>query len=104
MSVMNVFRKKQDPIAQREKALRERIQALETQIRELKHRIAEEQAQPKLRSTALAHSSRTITVSAQAEPRFEEVNHGKVQHFEDVFDDRAHYNELGLRKYDPFAG
>ena len=106
---MSWLRRKPDPITLREQALRHRIQQLETQIRQLRQRIADEQAQPRLRSTATAaataqRSELAGPTPSLAEPRFEDVDHEQVQQPQKAEDDPAHYNELGLRKYDPFAG
>jgi len=102
---MSWFRKKPDPITLREQALQTHIQQLETQIRQLRQRIADEQAQPKLRSTATAQRMESASPGpSPAEPRFEEVDHEQVQRPDKTGDDPTHYNELGLRKYDPFPG
>lgn len=102
---MNLFRRKPDPIDLRERALKSRIHELETQIQQLRQRIAEEQSQPKLRSTTTVHRpGQTTPAQPLREPRFEEVDHEKVQQLEENLNDPARYNELGLRKYDPFAG
>lgn len=102
---MSWLRRKTDPIAMREEALRARIQQLETQIQQLRHRIADEQSQPKLRSTATVHRGGPVGATPpQSEPRFEKVDHRQVKQPDAVQDEPGHYNELGLRKYDPFAG
>lgn len=102
---MNPFRRRPDPIALREKELRAKIQSLEAQIQDLHKRIAQAQAQPKLRSTVAVHKTTEPPVpDLHREPRFEDVSHDKVQKLDATFDDPAHYNELGLRKYDPFSG
>lgn len=102
---MSLFQRKPDPIALRERALKARIEELETQIQQLRQRISEEQSQPKLRSTTAARRPvQTPQPNIAREPRFEDVDHEKVQQLEENLNDPARYNELGLRKYDPFAG
>ena len=54
---MPLFRKKPDPIAERERALTAHIAALEGEIKDLNRKAATELAQPKLRSTARPQSS-----------------------------------------------
>ena len=97
------LRPRRDPIAAHERALNQRIALLQDQIRGLQQRLAEEQTQPKLRSTAVPKPTLPATPPA-TEPRFEEVNHQRVQHPAAPEEERHRYNELGLRKYDPFAG
>ena len=97
------FRRRQDPITAQERALTARIGALDEQIRDLRRRLEAAQAQPKLRSTAVAQPG-SLSSPAASEPRFEEVNHQRVQQPADADNTPPHYNELGLRKYDPFAG
>ncbi len=102
---MSWLSRKHDPIDIRERALRARIGELDSQIRQLRGRLAAEQTQPRLRSTAVAGAGGQSTpIPAQGEPSFEQVNHNNVQQPDGREDAPALYNELGLRKYDPLAG
>lgn len=93
---MALFRKRPDPIAERERALRSRIATLQNQIHQLNDQLAEEQTQPRLRSTAVPQAA----TPAPAEPAFEEVNHRRIQSPGEPESTPSHYNELGVRKYD----
>ena len=98
---MGLFNRKPDPIADRERALKAKIAALEGQIQDLHGKIEEDQAQPKLRSTALPHAPPAPSGSGAAgEPTFEEVSHQRVHHQAGPESTPEHYNELGIRKYD----
>jgi hypothetical protein len=106
---MSWFKKKPDPISDRERALTEEIAALESQIRELGTHVEREQSQPRLRSTAVPHGG-TVSHSPQpatAQPRpskpvahdpiFEEIKAPATNH---EVSTPEHYNDLGVRKYD----
>lgn len=103
------FRKKPDPISDRERALNDEIARLESQIRELDGQLQRDQAQPRLRSTALPHSS-TIShgtpahapppAAARQEPIFEELGQHLLQAPSEPPTTPDQYNELGVRKYD----
>jgi hypothetical protein len=95
---MGFFRKKNDPISEKARALNEQIEALEAEIR----RLSEEAAQPQPR-----FRSSTIPRSGAASDRPQEPAH---EHFEDVDHTplqtaappprREHFNDMGVRKYD----
>jgi len=98
---MGLFRKKPDPISQRERQLKDRIAALQGEIQQLNTKLEEDQAQPKVRSTALPHSQSTVTkTSLSAEPAFEELGRFHEQRQARAESTASHYNELGVRKYD----
>jgi hypothetical protein len=98
---MGLFKKRHDPLAERERELNARIAMLQGQIKHLNERIQEEQAQPKLRSTALPHAQPVPPNGAGAEEAtFEEVNHHGVHHPSESGSTPSHYTELGVRKYD----
>jgi len=98
------FKKKIDPISDRSRALNEEIAALEAEIKTLDSRLQRQQAQPKLRSTALPYqvtvSNGAPAQSIQPDPIFEEVNPGRLKGRNDAPTTPEHYNELGVRKYD----
>lgn len=102
------FRNKPDPISDRARALTDEIAALEDQIKTLDSRLQDQAAQPRLRSTALPQSVTLQRLAAQAQPPvapvrdpvFEEVDLDRLQTPADVAGTTAHYNDLGVRKYD----
>lgn len=105
---MGLFSKKADPITSKAKAIENQIAALELEIRQLNRRLDKPQPPPQqttttreiphptVRSTATPHAPRTPAVSR--EPIFESVEQaipaGQTEN------SSAHYNELGVRKYD----
>ena len=106
---MALFKKKPDPISDRERALSDEIAQLEAQIQELDSRIQRNETQPRLRSTALPHGAtvshsvaeHSIPAAARAEdPIFEEIGHDLLKARADGATTPEHFNELGVRKYD----
>jgi hypothetical protein len=109
------LRKKPDPLSDRARALSQEIAQLEGQIKRLGAQLERDQANPRLRSTALPHGS-TVThagagavpacpaapgpAAAAHEPIFEEVDQGRLESSGQTVVPREHYNELGVRKYD----
>jgi hypothetical protein len=101
---MGLFKKKPDPIHDRERELSARIAALEGEIKHLHQRIEDEQAQPKLRSTAMPHAQPVPPgYTGFGDPAFEEIKHLGGQAPADGASTPSHYNELGVRKYDLVA-
>jgi hypothetical protein len=99
---MGLFKKKPDPISERAHALTGEIAALETQIKRLNSTLHHVRSQPRLRSTTLPHGQ-VVTPSRPPPPRepvFEEVPHHRIQSSADAESTPAHYNDLGVRKYD----
>jgi hypothetical protein len=104
---MALFKKKADPISDRARVLNDEIAALETQIRKLDVLVQQQQeAPPRLRSTALPHGTAPHRASEPAaapvpeEPIFEEVNRNRLTIRGENGTTPDHYNELGVRKYD----
>ena len=97
---MGLFHKKPDPLLSRSRALNAQIATIESQIKELSSNIQQARSQPKLRSTVLPDGPAPAPVSA--DPIFErvEVKKGAVPDGETT---DAHYNDLGVRKYDLVA-
>jgi hypothetical protein len=101
------FRKKPDLISDRERALNAEIASLEAQIKTLDSRLQRQSAQPRLRSTALPHSS-TVTHApgsaagpgTEEEPIFEHVEMDRLQDKTEAPVTPEHFNQLGMRKYD----
>jgi hypothetical protein len=101
------FRKKPDPISDRARALNDEIARLESQIRVLGGELQRDQTLPRLRSTALPHSS-TISHGIPApppappaqEPIFEDLGQHVLEARSEPNTTPDHYNELGVRKYD----
>jgi len=107
------FKKKPDPISDRARALNDEIAALEAEIQRLDGRLHRQQAQPRLRSTALPHGATVTRNPAEPppppasappppkahEPIFEEVDSERLSGAA-AANGPGHYNELGVRKYD----
>jgi hypothetical protein len=107
---MTWFRKKNDPISDRERALQDEIAALEVQIKQLDSQLQHNPSQPRLRSTALPHSAAEsnnggggASASVAEEPVFEEVGPTRLHVRTDAPATPEHFNELGVRKYDLVA-
>jgi len=104
------FRKKTDPISDRARALNQEIADLEQKIKKLDSRLQNDQAQPKLRSTAYPHGATLNHIEelqeipepppATHEPIFEDVNLKHLKTQPELGDTPEHFNELGIRKYD----
>jgi hypothetical protein len=104
---MGWFSKKPDPITDRARTLTGQIAALEAQIKALDGKIPPENGQPRLRSTTLPQAAivrqsgpAASAVQPSPEPVFEEVAVGLLQKNGEPATTAAHYNELGVRKYD----
>jgi hypothetical protein len=108
---MALFKKKSDPISDRARALGEEIAALEAQIKTLDNRLQHQNAQPRLRSTALPHSTTLQRITEPVQPSgpppsppapiFEDLNSlDHLPHRVEPSSTPSHYNELGVRKYD----
>jgi hypothetical protein len=99
---MGLFKKKVDPITERERTLKAEIAALEGKIKKLNAGMAQTKNQPRLRSTALPHGQGVPVPAppASRDPVFEEVDHKRVQAPVDQADPATHYNESGVRKFD----
>ena len=103
------LKRKPDPISDRARALNDEIAKLESQIKDLDAHLHRDQAQPRLRSTALPHGS-TLSHATPApavppapaaeEPIFEEVSQNLLKARHEAATTPEHYNELGVRKYD----
>lgn len=106
------FKKKPDPISDRARALNEEIARLGSQIQQLDARLQRDQAQPRMRSTALPRSTTVSHATpepaappapAHHEPIFEEVGHHLLEGRGEAGTTPQHYNDLGVRKYDLLA-
>lgn len=103
------FKKKADPISDRAQSLNQEIADLEAQIRKLSTRLQEDQALPRLRSTAVPRggtlnfsesSPSPSSMPATQEPIFEEVERNLLESRPEPAATPEHFNELGVRKYD----
>ena len=106
---MGLFSKKADPITRQEKALKQQLAALEAEIKQLNTKLQEPPAedvdvpgpaptpapQPAVRSTAIPQGAR-LPKSLPREPIFESVEPAAAV----AQDSTAHFNDLGVRKYD----
>ena len=102
---MGLFKKKPDPIRQRARDLNAELAALEAEIKRLNTQRDQLEHQPRLRSAAMrggplpARNTPNATPPQNGEPIFEEVNQERVKATPEPTTP-AHYNELGVRKYD----
>lgn len=96
---MGWFGKKRDPIDERERQLKQRLAALEGQIRQLTEGEAGAPAPRYRRST----TPRPPSDSAGGRPEFEEIPHPHSANPFEAETSASHYNELGIRKYDLVA-
>jgi cell division protein FtsB len=101
---MGLFRKKKDPISEKARLLEEQIAALENQIKQLSEEA--EKPQPKFRSSTLPRSAaepdRPAPKPVPPQEHFVPVDHTPLQSSQPQANP-AHYNELGVRKYDLLA-
>ncbi len=106
---MGWLKKKSDPISDRASALSSEIASLEAQIKRLDDKLHRGPGQPRLRSTALPHgatishhanSPTGVPQPASPGPVFEDINQERLTPKTDLETTTAHYNELGVRKYD----
>jgi hypothetical protein len=106
------FRKKPDPISDRERALSDEIAQIEAQIKMLDAKLHRDQEQPRFRSTAGPQGTnsphvlpaptppeRPATWSGD-EPIFEKIPSDRLEPRPDGMNTPQHYNDLGVRKYD----
>jgi hypothetical protein len=97
------FRKRPDPITERERALSSEIAKLESQIKQLDARLQHGQTQPRLRPPALPRGGAPTPAAPHPpshEPIFEEVGQNRLEGHGEGDTTPDHYNELGVRKYD----
>lgn len=100
---MALFRKKADPLSERARALTSEIAALEEQIKQLDNQLQHSSAHPRLRSTTRPNPSSGPALHAPApahELVFEQVDHDRVKTRSELQSTAAHFNELGVRKFD----
>lgn len=107
---MTWFKKKPDPISDRARALNAEIAALEGRIKQLDSKLHENPAHPRLRSTALPRgeaaangasaTARPAVPAPRHDPIFEPVEQNPLESNGGTGGPHAHYNELGVRKYD----
>ncbi|HZR15788.1 MAG TPA: hypothetical protein VFE51_00555 [Verrucomicrobiae bacterium] len=104
---MSWFLKKADPISDRARSLSAQIASLEAQIKTLDGTLQQQNGHPRLRSTTLPQAtalqrltSPTVAPPQQPEPVFEEIDVNRLNKQSEGPNTAAHYNELGVRKYD----
>ncbi len=92
-----------DPIDLRSKALRSQLSRLEDEINRLQSQVDRPEATPKPRTVGSPQISAPVhpISSLPKEPIFEPVD--RLQNKSEVQSLPAHYNDLGVRKYDPFS-
>jgi hypothetical protein len=100
---MGLFNKKADPITERSKALKAEIAALESQIKRLSSQPETIDQEPRFRPapfTGQVGSTKPAIPAAPPEPVFEEIDPSVLHAASDTEVTAAHYNDLGIRKYD----
>ncbi|MDB6037249.1 MAG: hypothetical protein JWM99_1090 [Verrucomicrobiales bacterium] len=100
---MGLLKKKNDPISDRTRALGAEIAALEAEIKQLTTKNeAQAAAQPRVRSTAVpgGHTKPASHSPVSSEPIFEPLDRLRRQSATEAETTSAHFNELGVRKYD----
>ena len=102
---MAFFKKKADPISERSKELNEQISALEAQIKQLSTKVEHAKSHPRVRSTAMPQGQKLTREPAapSTAPVFEKVDYQKLKEEEAADTTAAHFNDLGVRKYDLFG-
>jgi hypothetical protein len=95
---MGFFRKKNDPISEKARALNEQIEALEAEIKKLSEEAA--QPQPRFRSSTAPRSAPGPAHPPES-PRehFEDVDHSPLQ-TSDPPPKKEPFHDMGVRKYD----
>lgn len=98
------FRKNQDPLSERERALSQQLSQLESQIKKLDAKVQRNQSSPELQEAALLEEASNYSETQRnarttAEPIFEQVDQERLKAQAELVPS-AHYNEQGLRKYD----
>ncbi|HOY57142.1 MAG TPA: hypothetical protein PK640_03270 [Verrucomicrobiota bacterium] len=101
---MRFFRKKPDPIAESERQLNARLEALQGELRQLNERLSAPPTTSRPGSPTAHSASLAGRIPAGArEPRFEAIDHLGVQGAADRDSTPDHFNQLGVRKYDPMT-
>lgn len=106
---MGLFKRKMDPIDEHARMLNAEIAAMQAKIDKLVASMASTKAQPHVRSTALPAGQSVSAAagpiaahgrSAGQEPVFERVDHQRIANPAEAANTPAHYNDLGVRKFD----
>jgi hypothetical protein len=103
---MGLFKKKTDPIDEHARMLKAEIAAVQSQIDKLAASMERTKAQPHVRSTALPPGQSVAAPAplsgraARQEPVFERVDHQRITNAAEAANTSAHYNDLGVRKFD----
>ncbi|MCW5554450.1 MAG: hypothetical protein KIS67_20110 [Verrucomicrobiae bacterium] len=96
------MKKKPDPISDRTRALNAQIASLESEIKRLDAQLQSHPGQPRPRvaSGSSREPGPRPPTHPPREPIFEEVNQTRLKTHAEPPNPPAHYNELGVRKYD----
>ena len=103
---MGLFKRKTDPIDEHARLLNAEIAAVQSQIDKLAANMERTKAQPHVRSTALPPGQSVSALApvpgraAGQEPVFERVDHQRITNPAEAVNTPAHYNDLGVRKFD----
>lgn len=96
------FKKKADPIAERERTLNAEIAALESKIRKYEAQVEATPPGPRMRGTALPRSAelKPPPPATPAEPVFVKVDNARLMKPAETTTTPEHFNEFGARKFD----
>ena len=104
-SAVGWLKKKPDTSADRARDWNDGIAELEAEIKRLSQQVESNPA-PRLRSTSVPHRAtsevavRALPAHSASEPIFEEVDQALLKNRAENANSPAHYNELGVRKYE----
>ena len=98
--VMGFLNKKSDPITDRTKALNAEIASLESQIKQLDQKLQKGAVEPRSRPANGTADKGAARKALAREPVFEKVDRRNLEPAPPEDPASAHYNDLGVRKYD----
>jgi hypothetical protein len=93
------FSKKSDPISDRQRALNEEIAQLEAQIKKLDTEVQRKETRALGEVAQTDFEPNHLSNSPVEEPIFERIDQDRLKARQETATD-AHFNELGVRKYD----
>ncbi|MGV3774907.1 MAG: hypothetical protein ACO1QB_18560 [Verrucomicrobiales bacterium] len=99
------FKKKDDPISVRSRELNAKLAALQSEIKQLDAKVHHRVGNPRVRSTALPHGPILTPPPSPPthEPIFESAEPARDSLNQEIESTAAHYNDMGVRKYDLLA-
>lgn len=95
--MLDLFKRKPDPLSDRARELDAELRKLEKEIEQLSARVSQDDSPPRIRSTVRPHGQAPLP---SHDPVFEEIDFKSAGAKPSETDTAAHYNELGVRKFD----